>query len=254
MKKWCIIVVCVPVFLVLALILIYLLLRISIPEGAVPTDDIVSHCVGDVTGDGISELLVISGSGEIDTGERHGQHLLVCEVSAWVDFTEFGYIPREKITHSIDLTGIKPLKVQIGDINGDGINEVALCVYKTAIFHEMMAKRPFFFDLVDGNLIPVWLGSRLSRPFDDYVLFDVNDDGFNEIVSIEQLENGGRVVAIYIWKGFGFEVLVESPEAEAGLRFDTETPWESGSMAKIGVITADNEHLTIAFSVSENEG
>lgn len=33
-----------------------------------------------------------------------------------------------------------------------------------------MAKRPFFYDLVEGNLIPVWLGSRLSRPFDDYIL------------------------------------------------------------------------------------
>jgi len=228
--------------------------REQLPDGAVTASEIVSYCVGDVTNDGVSEFLAISGDGELDTGERHGQFLLVCDVSGEDDINALGYLPPEKIMYSIDLTDIKPLKVQIGDINGDGVNEVAICVYKTAKFHEVMAKRPFFFDLVEGNLIPVWLGSRLSRPFDDYILFDINEDGLDEVISIEHTQNGNRIVSVYIWKGFGFEVLTGSAELDAPLQFDTEPPRTSGNRAEIGIIKGKSEKLIIAFSVNENEG
>ena len=248
-------IICVAAVMVVSLIITVVRFRTPMPEGAIPLGDVVSYCIGDVTNDGISELLVISGDGETDTGERHGQLLLVCEASAENDLLHsLGYIPSEKVQHSIDLADIKPMKVQIGDINGDGTNEVAICVYKTAEFHPVMAKRPFFFDLVEGNLIPVWLGSRLSRPFDDYVLFDVNADGIDEIVSIEQLENGNRVVAVYEWKGFGFEVLRDLGELEGEARFDFDTPWAAGTTTEIGVILNNSERNRIAFSTGNNEG
>ena len=254
MKKFVIPVLCVTILLLIALSVVILRRGTVIPEGAVKCENIVSYCVGDVTNDGIPEALIISGIGEIDTGERHGQLLLVCDASVVDKMYDIGYIPLERIVCSIDLTGIKPLKVQIGDINGDGVNEVAICVYKTAKFHEVMAKRPFFFDLVEGNLIPVWLGSRLSRPFDDYILFDINEDGLDEVISIEHTQNGNRIVAVYIWKGFGFEMLTESAELDAPLQFDTEPPRTSGNMAEIGIIKGKSEKLIIAFSVNENEG
>jgi hypothetical protein len=104
------------------------------------------------------------------------RELLVCDAPAQTDLGKLGYIPPEKILYRIDLAGIRPMKVQLGDINGDGVCEISVCVYKTTTFHPVLAKRPFFFDLVDGNLIPVWLGSRLSRPFDDYILYDIDGD------------------------------------------------------------------------------
>jgi hypothetical protein len=208
---------------ILILALVYLLFCGPPPEGSVLQRDIVSYCTGDATGDGIPELLAVSGEGEIGTGERHGVLLLVCDESAEADLTSRGYIPPEKIRYSFDLSDYKPMKVQLGDINGDGVNEVSVCVYKTAKFHPVMAKRPFFFDLVGGNLVPVWLGSRLSRPFDDYILFDVNDDGADEIISIEALEDGRRVVAAYNWKGFGFELLDESEAFDGAISFGIGT-------------------------------
>ena len=253
MKKWHIAVISVLILLAAVIFLIARLLCAA-PDGAVTASEIVSYCVGDATNDGVSEFLAISGDGELDTGERHGQFLLVCDVSGEDDINALGYLPPEKIMYSIDLTDIKPLKVQIGDINGDGVNEVAICVYKTAKFHEVMAKRPFFFDLVEGNLIPVWLGSRLSRPFDDYILFDINEDGLDEVISIEHTQNGNRIVSVYIWKGFGFEVLTGSAELDAPLQFDTEPPRTSGNRAEIGIIKGKSEKLIIAFSVNENEG
>ena len=66
-----------------------------------------------------------------------------------------------------------PLKVLAGDIDGDGRVEIGVCVYKTAKFHPVPAKRPFFYALQDGRLQPVWLGSRLAWPFADYRLFDL---------------------------------------------------------------------------------
>ena len=235
--------------LVLAVLAVIFWPREPVPDGAVPRKDIVSYFVGDVTNDGEPELLVISGAGKIDTGERYGQFLLVCDASFADDLTSLRYIPSEKIYHRIDLAGIMPMKVQIGDVNGDGINEVAICVYKTAKFHEVMAKRPFFFDLVDGNLIPVWLGSRLSRPFDDYILHDINADGIDEIISIELLEDGKRVIAAYVWKGFGFEVHAESKAFDGVLSFDAATDDASGICV---TFSAGREQSALVFSLKDD--
>lgn len=190
--------------------------------GAVPPREVVSYCTGDAENDGTPDLLVISGNGETDSGERHGQFLLVCDASAEEDMKRRGFIPPEKIQYRLDLAGVKPLKVQLGDVNGDGKNEVAVCVYKTTKFHPVMAKRPFFFDLIEGNLVPVWLGSRLSRPFDDYILYDADSDGIDELISVERLKSGKRVIAVYNWEGFGFEMLTQSEEYDGRLRFGAD--------------------------------
>jgi len=224
MKVWLIRIIALIIMLLSA----FIFWRILPPRGSVERDKIVSYCSGDATGDGASELLVVSGNGKLDSGERHGQFLLICDASAEDYIKSVGYIPPEKIRNSIDLTAIKPLKVQLGDVNGDGVKEVAVCVYKTAEFHPVMAKRPFFFDLVEGNLIPVWLGSRLSRPFDDYILYDIDADSSDEIIAVERLEDDRRVIAVYNWRGFGFEMLTQSEAFEGGLLFDVQKAGSEG--------------------------
>jgi hypothetical protein len=215
--------------------------------------DIVSYCTGDATNDGVPELLLISGEGKIDTGERHGGLLLVCDASAEADMHGLGYIPPEKIKYSIDLSEIKPMKVQIGDVTGDGVDEVAICVYKTTKFHPELDKRPFFFDLVDGNLIPVWLGSRLSRPFDDYILYDIDDDAIDEMISIEQLESGRRVIAIYNWRDFGFEMLTESEAFDGALRFDSRAGQPADTKEIYAFYYNNGEQTRLAFRLNENK-
>ena len=239
-------------FVLLLLLFVCLFSHIRFPKGSVPLRNIISYCIGDATNDGVPELLAITGVGKIDTGERHGKLLLVCNASAQADISKLGYIPFNKIQQRIDLSAIKPMKVQLGDVNGDSINEVAICVYKTAKFHPVMAKRPFFFDLVEGQLIPVWLGSRLSRPFDDYILYDLDGDDIDEIMSIEQLEDGGRVLAVYNWKGFGFEMLTQSEKFEGKLDFDP-----NGQTPGTGEISIDfsssKEHTGLIFRLNEGQ-
>lgn len=222
-----------------------------LPEGSVVSRDIVSCCVGDAEGGGAQEFLVITGGGKTDAGERCGNFLLVCDASAKADLDKLGYIPPGKIRHCIDLSRLRPMKVQLGDVNGDGVNEVAVCAYKTAKFHPVMAKRPFFFDLNQGNLIPVWLGSRLSRPFDDYILSDIDRDGRAEIVSVERLESGACVLAAYFWKGFGFEMLAQSEGYDGELRFAHDASGQAARAGEILVLfSRDGEDIGLKFSLS----
>lgn len=153
----------------------------------------IMPAVGDVTGDGASDILAAS-----------GDRLYVLEHSAAVIY---GF---KKIKYSIDITGHNPKKLLIGDINGDGLNEISICAYKTAIFDPVEAKRPFFYVLEDGALKPVWLGSRLSRPFDDYILLDADADRVCEIISAEFLSDGRMALTMYKWAEFGFDRICES--------------------------------------------
>ena len=73
-----------------------------------------------------------------------------------------------------------------------------------------MAKRPFIYNWDKEGLSPKWLGSRLSRPFEDYIFSDIDGDGMEELISIELLSNGRKAINSYKWKGFGFEGMGES--------------------------------------------
>lgn len=196
-----------------------LLLSIIAIGRARPKADIVSWFAADMDNDSKDELLVIMDGHPdmvLDTGEAYGSYIR--------QYSEFKIVNNQPLIkgepdYEFDLSSIKPLQIQAGDINGDGVMELAVCTYKTTKFHPVLAKRPFFYDLSDGNLEPVWLGSRLARPFDQYILYDLDGDGVDEIISIERTEKGNRLFAAYGWKGFGFEVKAVSDEIEGEAAF-----------------------------------
>lgn len=188
-----------------------------------PSDDIISWFEADIDNDQKNELLAITAHGDsmkLPGGEPYGDTLAVFEE---YEIRRGKSVPSAGPEFAFSLPDLKPFKVQAGDINGDGLPEIALCVYKTAKFHPVPAKRPFFYDLADGGLEPVWLGSRLARPFADYRLADMDGDGIDEIVSIEWLEDGDQVMAVYDWKGFGFEVKCVSDGNEESIIFSDAT-------------------------------
>jgi dTDP-glucose pyrophosphorylase len=182
-------------------------------------DNIVSWCVGDANNDGIDEILFIRGSNKTNKkDELYGNSLSICDIK-YIDNIKGNDVKNVDTTFSINLESLKPMKVMVGDINGDGLNEISLCVYKSTKFHPELAKRPFFYLLEADKLVPVWRGSCLSRPFDDYELFDMDDDGIDEIVAIERLEDGKRLLAVYSWLNFGFVKDSESAGYDGGLSF-----------------------------------
>jgi hypothetical protein len=152
-------------------------------------------------GAGQAEMLfIITGDG----GEWYGDHIA-------------GYRMTDRLNpvYSKDMAHYSPWRIQTADVDGDGVREISIGVYKTARFHPVMAKRPFIYNWDGGGLRPKWLGSRLSRPFTEYGFGDLDGDGKDEIIAVEILKDGQNTVQCYDWTGFGFEGLVESVPAQA---------------------------------------
>jgi hypothetical protein len=115
--------------------------------------------------------------------------------------------------------GLNPWKLEIGDVDGDGLSEIAVGVWKESPFDPVMAKRVFVYSWDGETVHPKWLGSRLSRRFDDFTLFDVNDDGWDELIALEVGESDTHRVAVYRWDIFGFEWLGCSEEMSGLIGF-----------------------------------
>ena len=199
-----------------SLVLLFLsgLVFVSVKNGQrVETNKILSYCLSDVNQDGKTECLTIEatdGKQLLETGEPYGNLLRI-----------YGQENPEKdaLLYEFDLSHLKPLTVQTGDVNGDGKKEISIVVYKETQFHPVLAKRPFFYALTEGTLEKIWLGSRLSRPFTDFVLADLDGDKVEEIVSIEKTKDEKNVVALYSWEGFGFDMVCESLSYDEKLYF-----------------------------------
>lgn len=157
----------------------------------------LDKATGDINGDGQEEYLLLTKS----LLGKYGKELII--YNGVYDLTE---IYRE------DFSELKPWKIDTGDIDGDGIDEISIGVYKETIFHPVMAKRPFIYSFSDNTLLAKWRGSRLSRPFTDYTFYDIDEDGVDEIISIEITENEKMLINSYKWIGFGIEGLMESSE------------------------------------------
>ena len=185
--------------------------------------NIVSYCIGDIDADGVDELLAVSNGGErrkLPTGEDCGKF-----VDIYRDFS----IDNDKVTvgekpdYSFDFSDIKPSKIQLGDVDGDGRMDISIVMYKKVKFHNALAKRPFFYNFESEKLVPLWLGSRLSRPFDDFILSDMDGDDISELAAIEVLENKNRILAIYKWEGFGFSLFTQSNDEFKKMQFDNKS-------------------------------
>jgi hypothetical protein len=109
-----------------------------------------------------------------------------------------------------DMNNLNPWTIHIADVDGDGMKELSVGVYKKTRLDPVMAKRPFLYNWNGKTIYPKWLGSRLSRPFDDYCFCDLNDDSVDELISIELAGNGSKLINVYRWKGFGVEGIAES--------------------------------------------
>ena len=160
-------------------------------------DRVLEYKTGDINGDNQDELIVLTKS----IFGKYGKDVVI-----YKDVNDLREIYRK------DFSELKPWKVDTGDIDGDGISEVSLGVYKETVFHPVMTKRPFIYSFKDNTLLAKWRGSRLSRPFTEYTFYDIDKDGIDEIISIEILENKRMLINSYKWIGFGIEGFMESKE------------------------------------------
>jgi len=161
------------------------------------TEKVVSTCREDMDNDGDFEELCMTGK----PGRRYGTSLVIKDGARVFEY---------------DIKDLKPWKVQTADVDGDGKKEISIGVFKTARFHPVEAKRPFIYNWSEKEgIYPKWLG--------------------DELVSIELLSDGRKIVNSYNWKGFGFEGTGESNA------FDDVTSISRGEPDKRGNMTIDAE-------------
>ena len=193
-------------------------------------EHIISSCITDLNRNGEIETIRLVGG-----NRRFGEYLTITEY--------------EQVIFRIDLTSLKPWKVQIADVDGDGEKELSISVYKTTRSDPEMKKRPFIYDWGEKGIHPKWLGSRLSRPFDDYIFCDLDEDGMDELIAIENLVDGTKLLNAYKWKGFGFEGLCESP-AYLDIR-ELEVNLEGGE-PPVAVIRENNRWKSVVIHYEED--
>ncbi|HEX9746325.1 MAG TPA: VCBS repeat-containing protein [bacterium] len=153
----------------------------------------------DFDGDGTTEFAVMAEGPEINGCPSNGELLFLKETDG-----ELNVVWKNTL--------LSPWKMTAGDVDGDGNKEIAFGVWKESRFDPVLAKRPFFYYWDGENIQRKWLGSRLSRRFEDFVLFDINSDGWDELIALEIGEGEGRFVTVYRWDSFGFEWLGETGE------------------------------------------
>jgi hypothetical protein len=87
------------------------------------------------------------------------------------------------------------------DVNNDGQEDVAVGVIKPTRNDPVPGKRLFLFQVKNRSVIPLWLGSSLSQPLEDFAAHTV--DSTVVIRSIEIEKSKRYLVAEYEWFGFG---------------------------------------------------
>ncbi|MCQ2518380.1 MAG: hypothetical protein MJ119_06400 [Lachnospiraceae bacterium] len=212
--------------------------------------EVISFFYCDYDNDGNEELLTVEADSLeqfTEEGKPYGNRICVYEDYS---FDSNGSLIPGTVQYTKDKSALKPLRIHAGDINGDGITEIGIVTYKMTQFHPVMAERPFFYAIDGDNLVKVWLGSRLSRPFKDFTLNDIDGDGIDEIVAIEYLEDKREVFAVYDWQGFGFDMKCQSePYGDISFTHDRHRKCDKltvlADVEGILELSADETHVTV---------
>jgi poly-gamma-glutamate synthesis protein (capsule biosynthesis protein) len=108
----------------------------------------------------------------------------------------------------------------LADSNNDGIANINLSLWKAGNFgsskpfwikeNDMSVKNHFFvLDFINGAVKQVWGSSNLAEPNCKFQIADINNDGKNELITIEgdysqEPKCNGNYVAVWRWNDWGF--------------------------------------------------
>lgn len=178
----------------------------------------------DLTGDGDPELVLRNETGNLAVqGVEHDQG------EEWVTIVQDG----SQVWRSPPQWRV--LDLALGDPNDDGRFELILALQKPAS-NGGYTSHPFILGFRGGSYKDVWGGSAVSDPIRELELGDLDGDGIQELVVLEERGDGSRqAVTIWRWNGWGFSLEWRSPEGR--YRDLILLPGESGgSIISIGEI------------------
>jgi len=109
-----------------------------------------------------------------------------------------------------DFKELKPWKIEVADIDGDGISEILTAVYKTTHFDEEERNRMFIFNYIDGILTKKWTGSDIAGNWNDFIVGDLLPMKGDELIFTQETDGKLEKISIYYWFDFGFLLLADS--------------------------------------------
>jgi hypothetical protein len=113
-----------------------------------------------------------------------------------------------------DFTGLKPWKLELGDVDGDGITDILTAVRKTTYYDQQEKNRLFIFDYQEAGLVKKWTGSDIAGNWMDFEVGELVDTKGEEIVFLSREGAGKDKLFVYAWYDFGFLMLAQSGEYE----------------------------------------
>jgi hypothetical protein len=139
----------------------------------------------DLTGDGVPERV-----------RRAGEHVIV-----YRDGAEVWRSPPEW----------RVADLALGDPNDDGRGELLVALWKPD-GAGVARSHPFIIGYREGMYRVLWGGSAVSDPIHEVDLGDVDGDGVQELVVLEERGGGmDRAVTVWRWHGWGFSLAWRSP-------------------------------------------
>ena len=162
------------------------------PADCIPAQPVITDAAGrfvsgqvDLSGDGLPELVFLK-DGQIII-QQDGQE-------AWRSPSEW---------EVVDLA--------LGDSDQDGRQDILAAFWKPDA-QGVLRSHPFILGYRGSIYRTVWGGSEVSDPILEVEIGDVDGDGKQELVVLEQQPEGGdKAVTVWRWHGWGFSLVWRSP-------------------------------------------
>ncbi len=92
-------------------------------------------------------------------------------------------------------------RFEVGDVDGNGVEDALVGVIKSTRFFPTKDKRLFIFKNYKGYVRPLWLGSRVGSPLEDFRFVRIH--GEPRVRCMEREQSGSYLVSEYRWQSFG---------------------------------------------------